>query len=53
MEDAQLAEIRKELKSLHAKVDELLNDSRRARPMLEKYLNSPIANWALKSRKNT
>ena len=49
--EVSLAEIRAELAKLHEKLDELLTDSRRARPFLDKYLNSPVANWALKSKK--
>ena len=51
MEDVQLAEIRRELAEINKKLDELLHDSRRARPFLEKYLNSPIANWAVKTKR--
>lgn len=38
-EPATLDHLRKELAGLHVKVDELLTDSRAARPLLERYLS--------------
>lgn len=50
--EVQLAELRAEVAKLHEKLDELLADSRRARPMLDKYLNSPVAGWMLGKKAN-
>lgn len=39
-------DVRDALARLESKIDELLEDSRAARPLLDRYLKTPAARWA-------
>lgn len=43
---AAVRQLKVQLGFLHGKVDELLADSRAARPLLDRYLKTPAARWA-------
>lgn len=45
MTQVDLDAVLQELTALHAKIDELLEDSRKARPLLDKYLKFAGGGW--------